>query len=266
MNKIKALIFSAILTFTGLAVMPASVGAAGSASLSLSPAGGSRTVGSTFAVSVIESSGATAVNGVQADLSYSSALQLIGKGCGGAFEIAAPAGGASIACATVSPKTGTQSVGTVSFKVVAAGSASVSILPSSQITASDGQGSNVYNGASSSAGYSLVAPAPRPVAAPVETTPAPAPKVETKKVETKPVVAKPVAKKSKTARVVWSIVFLAAVLLAALVILVEPVRKRVSAVASTIAKKISSHKVVSALAVATVSKSKTIKKSIKRSK
>src|SRR6185369_10260936 len=115
MNKIKLLVLSAMFSGFGILV-PVAAHAAGSASLNFA-AGSSRTVGSTFTVSVVENSGATEVNGVQADVNYdASKLQLIGKSCG-AFEIAAPSSGANLVCATLSPKTNSQTVGTLSFKI-----------------------------------------------------------------------------------------------------------------------------------------------------
>ncbi|MBI5906548.1 hypothetical protein HY857_00650 [Candidatus Saccharibacteria bacterium] len=225
MNKIKSFILATLMA-TSLMALPQAVSAAGSASLALS-AGGSRTVGRTFSVSVIENSGGTAVNGVQADLGYdSSKLQPLSKSCGGAFEVTAPSGGASLACATISAKTGSQVVGTVNFKVLAAGAGAVSFLPSSQITASDGQGTNVWNGGTAGGSYVFAAPvaaAPVTVAPPA---PTPAPVVKAEQKTPAPVVkAAPVKKDSA-----WPKVFAGlGVLVAILAVLGVIFRKQVMA-------------------------------------
>jgi hypothetical protein len=198
MNKIKSIIFTAAFVATGLAgaVQPAS--AAGAASLNVSP-NGSRYVGGTFSAVVTENSGATAVNGVEADLVYdTSKLQFLGKSCSGSFEVSAPSGGSNLACATVSPKSGVQTVGTFSFKVLAPGTATMSFASSSQITAADGQGTNVWNGAPAAAAVGFVTPQPvAPTAAP---TPTPAPAAPVVKAEKKTAVkvAAPTAKEDST--------------------------------------------------------------------
>lgn len=176
MSRIKSIVLSSAFALSGLMAVAPAAHAAGSASLGLSPAGGSHAIGSTFSVSVYENSGGTAVNGAEADLNFnSSQLELLGKSCGSAFEITAPAGGNSLTCATVTPKSGSQVVGTVSFKALAAGSAGVNFAPSSQITAADGSGTNVWNGDTSGASFSFYTPAP--VAA-APTTPAATPQVK----------------------------------------------------------------------------------------
>lgn len=214
MNKIKAFVFSAILMAASLVAIPQTTSAAGSASLMLSP-GGSRVVGGTFSVTVIENSGDTPVNGVQADIGYdTSRLQFLNKGCGGAFEVTAPSGAASLTCATISAKTGAQTVGVVKFKVIAAGAGSVNLLPSSQVTASDGQGTNVWNGGASGGSYNFSAPAPSTPVAP----PAPAPVAPVVKTEKKASTPTTVAKTTKAddGTSVWPYVgLLAAALIAA---------------------------------------------------
>lgn len=227
MNKIKSFIFALELVATSLVALPQAASAAGSASLALSPSG-SRVVGGTFSVTVVESSGSTAVNGVEADLNYdSSKLQFLSKSCGGAFEVTAPSGAANLGCATITAKTGTQVAGIVSFRVLAAGAGTVSFAPSSQITASDGQGTNVWNGDTSGTSYSFAVPvaAAAPVAAPV--APAPAPVVKAAEKAPAPVVKAAPIKKSHS---VWPKVFAGlGILIAILVVLAVIFRKQVLA-------------------------------------
>jgi hypothetical protein len=110
MNILKVISVSVLalsLTFTGLA---GTSYAAGSASLSLSPNGGSYTVGQTFPVTISENSGADSVNTIEADLTFSPSLQLAGISCNtSAFEISAPESN-GVTCATTSPKSGGQAV------------------------------------------------------------------------------------------------------------------------------------------------------------
>lgn len=175
-----------------MTMLPMSAGAAGNASLSLSGNGGSYTTGATFTATIYENSGAETVNVVEADFVYdSNVLQLVGMNCGGGFEIATPASASGITCGTVSPKSGSQVVGTVSFKTLAAGTGSVSFGASSAVYRST-DNVNIWNGMANTASYGVVTPAPR-VAAP--TTSAPAAQEETAApVEEVKTVVKPVTK------------------------------------------------------------------------
>src|ERR1017187_1426880 len=98
------------------------VQATGSTTLYLSPASSTTTVGSTLAVTVRENSGSTAVNAVEADLSYPSALLQYSSTdfSTSAFEIGAGSTGGSgsitMARGTVnSSLSGDQIVGIVTF-------------------------------------------------------------------------------------------------------------------------------------------------------
>lgn len=224
MNKIKAFIFSVTLMATGLVALPQAVNAAGSASLAFSPSG-SRVVGGTFSATVIENSGGTAVNGVQADIGYdTSKLQFLSKSCSGAFEVTAPSGGSNLTCATISAKTGSQAVGRVNFKVLSAGAGAISFLPSSQITASDGQGTNVWNGGASASSFGFSAPVRQAPVAPAPTpVPVAAPVVKAEK-KAAPVVAK--VTKSDTSNSVWPYI---GILIAALIVAGVVFRKQIMA-------------------------------------
>lgn len=147
---------------------------AATASMSLSPASASHNIGSTFAVSIYENSGAEPVNVVEATLAFDTTqLALTGISCGAAFEIAAPAGGGAVSCGTVTPKTGGQLVGTATFKTLAgSGSGAISIIGGHVYSATDN--TDIAN-STSGASYTLATPvaaapapeAPAPVVAPV---------------------------------------------------------------------------------------------------
>lgn len=134
--------------------------AAGNASLSV--AGGSHSVGSTFSVPVYVNS-ADPINVVTADFSYDgSQLQFIGAGCGSAFGITADSNANSITCGVNGggSVSGSQLVASIKFKALSgSGSSAVSIAPSSHVySATDN--SDVWNGAASSAAISFYTPAP----------------------------------------------------------------------------------------------------------
>ncbi len=159
--------------FSLLALAPASVAAAGSASLNMSGSGVTHNVGTTFSVVITENSGAEAVNVVEANLVYdSNVLQLTGISCSGGFEISTPASASGIACGTTAPKTGMQTVGSASFKVLAAGTGTASFSASSAIYSST-TNANIWNGAANGVSFPLATPAPaKPrVTAPVVTAP-----------------------------------------------------------------------------------------------
>jgi hypothetical protein len=210
-KKFLATSLVSLLTTAAVVLAPATSYAAGSANLAMSGRG-SRTVGSIFRVNIIENSGTDPVNVVQADLSYdSSKLQLAGAACNtSAFEITAP-GGSGITCGTSAPKSGAQTVGSVSFKVLAAGSGAVNFASSSHIYRST-DNADVWNGAANLTSFAFAAPAPvapAPVAA--TTTPAPAPVV--KKSPVKHVAPKTAVKPADNSLTPW--IYLPLALLAA---------------------------------------------------
>lgn len=160
----KGVIVKAAAVFLVAAILPlagtAQVLAAGDASFSLSSSG-STTVGSTFTVTVSEtSSGADNVNGVQANVSYPSGqLQYQGYSQG-VFTLCGQtpsAGAVDDGCATTSPVSGTQTVMSISFKVVGSGSGVVSMASGSDID--NTSGASVWNGSLTSATYNFSAPA-----------------------------------------------------------------------------------------------------------
>ena len=169
MNRFIKIVISAVLVST---IVAGASAYAASASMSLSPGTASRAVGSTFSVSIYENSGAEPVNVAEATLAFNaSQLRLTGISCSGSFEIAAPAGANGLSCATVNAKTGSQLVGTATFKtLVGSGSGAVSF-----------SGAHVYSattnsdiaGGTSGANYTFITP----VVVPAVVTPTPAPVV-----------------------------------------------------------------------------------------
>lgn len=156
---IGAFVFSALPTPQVLA--------ANDAYFSLSPYSSSQTVGSSFTLTVTETStSGDQTNSVQANLTYNgSLLQYTGMSYGAFTGCAAPSGGGgsiSIPCAYLAPPlpapnylTGTQVVAYISFKVLASGSTTVNLVSSSNIDNTGG--SSVWDGVTKSASYSLSA-------------------------------------------------------------------------------------------------------------
>lgn len=135
-----------------------------SGTFTLSPPSGSYTVGSTFTVAVQENSGETAVNAVQADLSYDpSRLEFLDiDASSSAFDIKAlqVGGGGKVSIARAklgSPLMGSQLVGSVTFKVLGnSGSTAINFLPSSSLLSSTSN-KTIWNGVGTGAIYTLTA-------------------------------------------------------------------------------------------------------------
>lgn len=142
------------LATVGLLTLSGTSYAAGTAAFSLSPASAAETQGATFSVAVYEDG--SNVNVVTANFSYDSGLQFIGAACAGAFSGTAASSGSSISCFVPggSAVSGIQQVASLSFKAVAVESANVTITGSTIGSA----GSNVWNGVSASADYTVTAP------------------------------------------------------------------------------------------------------------
>src|SRR5665213_3173941 len=159
--------FVTVLVATGtIFFLPAQSLAAGSASLSLSPASGTENINSTFTVGVYENG--DNVSAVTADMSYDQlALSLVSAACGGAFSSTIQASGSggsgTLSCYTPPGSvvvSGNQEVGTVSFKALAgSGSASLTFGSGSEIA---NNGTNLWNGSTAGGNYTLVTPASTP--------------------------------------------------------------------------------------------------------
>jgi hypothetical protein len=105
--------------------------AAGSSTLTISPTSANTGVGKTVVFTVTENSGTVGVNAVEADLTYDPAkLEFVSISTASSpFTLVARSQGGSgmvyISSASLSPLTGAQTVGTVTFKAKATGSTSV---------------------------------------------------------------------------------------------------------------------------------------------
>jgi Bacterial Ig domain len=155
--------------------------AASNDTMYLSPSSGNHTVGSTFGVYIYENSNSDSVNAVEADLTYpTSKLQYISTSLTGtAFGLTASStgGGGSVklAVGTITPVSGTKLVGTVNFKALASGSASVPFAGTSAVESST-TNSNVLSGTTGGT-YTIstpVSPSPNPAPSP-SPTPSPSP-------------------------------------------------------------------------------------------
>jgi len=186
-----------MLMFTGAVVYNFNAFAA-VASFSFTSSASSYQVGTTFNVNVYEDSGSQCANVVQADFTYPADLLRFNSASatGSKFESVLPAnsGNGSISlqqyttrkeCGTGATATsgvsGEQLIGTVSFTVIAAGSATLSFQPSSTAVSSADNKTNVAPNRVNKT-YSLTAaptttsPQPSPTPTPTSTAPRPAAK------------------------------------------------------------------------------------------
>jgi hypothetical protein len=179
--KFAAPVLSLVALVLAAAPVPLAA-AADSATMYLSPSSGTYDVGDSFNVAVHEDSGSTAVNAVQANLSYStSKLQYVSYTSSSAYNVEAESsssgGTLKFARASITPRTGDQVVVTVKFKALAATSGTgVSIASGSSVNANDGSGTNILSGTSGGT-YKVVStasPSPSPPPPPpASTTPPP---------------------------------------------------------------------------------------------
>lgn len=146
-------------------------------SIYVTPASGNYPVGTSFTVSVRENT-STQVNAVQADLAYSSNIQFVSiDASGSAFGIDASSTGGggvvSMSRGTIVPVSGDKLVAKVTFKVVAAGKATISMQESSVVLSSSTNTDVIKsrNGSSFEPQQGGTAPSPTPT--PVVTTPEP---------------------------------------------------------------------------------------------
>lgn len=139
---------------------------AASASMYLSPGSTRVANGSYLTIYIYENSGGTAVNSVQANLSYtSSLLQFVSIGSSSAFGIVAQnsggGGSVKIARGALPSVSGTQLVASVTFKALSSsGTASISFASGSAVVSASGS-SNIL-GSKSGGSYTLTKPAPAP--------------------------------------------------------------------------------------------------------
>jgi chitodextrinase len=131
------------LVFAGLGTYYLSSShAAGVGTLTLSPASGPVSLGATVTVTINENSSTTAVNAVEADLTYDQTkLQYVSTNTSTSpfTLVAANSGGSgsvTIASATSTPVSGTQVVAIVTFTAIGTGSTNVAFSPASGIAES----------------------------------------------------------------------------------------------------------------------------------
>jgi len=134
--------------------------AAGDASFSFTTAG-STTVGGSFSVTVKETSTAgDNVNAVQANVSYPSAQLQYSSMSLGVFTLCGQqsqsTGSVAVGCAASSTYSGTQTVVTMNFTVIAAGSGQVHLTSGSDIDSNTG--TSVWDGTLTSTTYTFSAP------------------------------------------------------------------------------------------------------------
>ncbi|MBI4050162.1 MAG: hypothetical protein HY398_01805 [Candidatus Doudnabacteria bacterium] len=144
-------------------------GSAQAASLYISPASGSFSLGSNFSVTVRTDTQGQAVNTAEATISYSSNLELVSVAQGGTFYLASPGspakgqGSAYFGGGLPSPgyTGGAGHVGTLTFRGTSVGSATITV-GSGKALLNDGQGTNAL-AATAGGRYTITPPA---VAAP----------------------------------------------------------------------------------------------------
>jgi len=176
-RTITSLLTGAAIALT-VSLTPATVLAAGSATLAVSPTGGTYTTGSTFSVTISEDSGANDVDSARAQLTYNaSTLEVVGFSTSAnpftTCVTPASAGSGSINtgdCTLLGgKKQGKQTLGVVTFKVLAnSGSSTLAFASSSQLI----NGGVDLTWTPVNGTYSYAAPAPAPTPTP---TPTPAP-------------------------------------------------------------------------------------------
>jgi len=157
----------ALLLVSGISlnlINRAPVSASGDASFTLAPSSGSHNVGTTLTITVSEtSSGGDNVNAVEANLSYPTAdLTYQSTTLSGPFSLCGDNTGGSgtvtVACASSTTETGTQSVAQISFTVIGAGTAAVDMIAGSDID--NTSGTSVWNGSLPTTSFTLVAVPP----------------------------------------------------------------------------------------------------------
>jgi hypothetical protein len=189
-NKISLTVSS--LLALGALFVPVSVNAAPTAVFSISPAGGTYTIGSTFTVSIYEDSGSDSVDSARAELNYNQgSLQLLSvTNSGSPFTTCVTGAGGGSGHITTGDctllggkKQGKQRLGQATFKVTAStGTASVVFTASSQaVNAGVDLAESFSNGSYTLAATTSPAtsPTPPPAQAPPASNPAGSPTKKT---------------------------------------------------------------------------------------
>ena len=155
--------------------------AAGTASLSVSPSSGSYTTGNNFSVTIHENSGSTAINAVETVLAYNpSQLQFVSSTLSSAFDFTPQNSGSNGLVCIVASKLATaltndQTVATVTFRALSAGSSSLNFISGSNGCSGGSNGSaiitqsgaqNIWNGQTAGATFTLKNPSNTSTSAP----------------------------------------------------------------------------------------------------
>jgi hypothetical protein len=139
---------------------------AGTATMTLTPSSGSHGTGTTLTVTIYENSGTTAVNAVEADLTYdASELQYVSiDGSSSAFTEAivnsGGSGSVSVQRGTTGTLTGSQIVASVSFTVLTTASNSAITFANSTAIVNSTTNNNIWNGTTAGGTYTLTGTVP----------------------------------------------------------------------------------------------------------
>jgi hypothetical protein len=157
-TKINLLCLSLIAFGAAAVIVARLVFAAGTATLSLTPATGTFSQGDTVSVNIYEDSGGDTVNAVQANFSYpSSLLSFVGITDSSAFGVVAQnsvsGGNAQIARGATTAVSGNQLVATVRFTALAGGNVNLSFTGSSAVIRSTDNGAETLT--TNDAAYTL---------------------------------------------------------------------------------------------------------------
>ncbi len=145
--------------------------------LSINPATGSFITGQTFTSEVRLNTNGQSVNGVETTVNYPTSLQVVSVANGTSFDVEAEktltTGKVVLAYGATTPKTGTHTIATITFKVMNSGSAAVTLTNSA--VAESNLNTDVFK-SSTNATYTLTLPTPTPSPTPTATpTPTPTP-------------------------------------------------------------------------------------------
>ncbi|MCA9391727.1 hypothetical protein KC614_00795 [candidate division WWE3 bacterium] len=153
MPKFAKKIFTTSLIFFGLLLISSSVDAAGPASLTPYPSASTVYKGSTFTVTVLVNTGGKSTNAFQATVRYpTDKVQAVAVSKGGSVcqlwvrdpSYSNGSGTASFECGTpANYNGGSGTIGSITFRAINTGVATISVVSPSQVLAADGSGTNV---------------------------------------------------------------------------------------------------------------------------
>jgi outer membrane biosynthesis protein TonB len=155
--------------------------AAPAATMSISPASGAHTTGQSFTINIFENSGTEPVNAAEASISYpASMLNYVSVTNSSAFSVVATTSGGGgtvdIQRGALPPVSGNQLIASVTFNVIAAGTANITFNSASKVVSAN-TNSDIAAGQPKTGGsYSLTNPVtPPPPTPPPTPSPSPSP-------------------------------------------------------------------------------------------